>query len=578
MSDFTAQDDLLAKINGLTGGMSLPEDNPQVQSPVMPQPSVMPQPAPMPQAAPMPQPMQSVQPDMPLPMASEQNINQALPQMNPAPMPEAPSAIPVAPEMPLPGSQDAFAQSIGAVPMEQAMPQMGEAPANDVPSMTSRIPVPDNKIPTFDKPTKKKSKGGFGFIVALLIILIISAIGFILYQRGMFDSLFNKQPVVEEIDTVDDSFVNVEPEIQTPQVEFVDETRTEGIADKVIEAKYKMEGLDYDESYIKLPYVNLTTDDAKTINSEIQELYKSLADTSSKYKLDNMAGLNDSTYKQKYLLTYYQAITQGDIVSILINELNYEGQGDAIWTHKAYTFSASTGKALGLKDLETILSVDDNAMNQAYETYITQLISQSTASESKKTFEHKINAFKTLQDYYSNINSNSGIEYYVDGMGRINIITKVYIGDKNIFKIVAYGPTGCAVKALTINDAKTFVGYKPMEKPTSDSTNVDNQGAVVTTASSNLQVSAKSLSKYVDGDLIKGEDLIKLFSTYENMLGQKGDSLTFQVSNDIGSKSYSKGDKETLEKDVISDGIYKLEIINYASGNYRIIKAKLYSK
>lgn len=565
MNDNTTQDDLLAKINGLTSGMSLPEEPQPAPSegpvlPVMPDMPLPPQPQVEVQASPMPSVQTPVMPEMPS-------------------MPQAPMSTPsdtVAPEMPsMPQAADPFAASLGAMPVNDN----NQAPNTDVPSMTSRIPVPDNKIPTFDKPAKKKSNGGFAFLVVVLIILILGAGGFALYSNGMLDGIIDKffgKEEVLDIPVVDEPVID-EPVVEEPEVKFVDNTKTAGISDKVVEANYTMEGLDYDASYIKVPYLNLTTDDAKKINSEIQEMYKSYADTSAAYKKENNDNLinNPDNFKQKYLLVYYQAITQGDVVSLLINELNYEGAGDAIWNHKTYTVSASTGKQLGLKDLETILSVDDNAMNTAYEAYITQIISQSTASEAKKTFEHKINAFKTLQDYYSNLNSNSGIEYYVDGMGRINIITKVYIGDKNIYKIVAYAPTGCAVKSFTINDAKTFVGYKAMT-PSVNNNNDNNKEAVVTTASSTLQVSAKSLSKYVDGDLIDGDNLIKLYQTYENMLGQKGDSITFQVSNNVGSKSYSKGDLEILKNDIKKNAIYELSIINYANGGYRIIKAKLY--
>ncbi|MCQ2978429.1 MAG: hypothetical protein MJ245_01370 [Clostridia bacterium] len=573
MGDNTSQDDLLAKINGLTSGMvpDMPAPAPApAPVPAMEQPA----PAPAPEApAPAPAMEQPAMPSMPTPEPVN-NIMQA---------PSMPMSQPVAPEMPVPGVQDSFAASLGATPAMPTMDQPAESPAPQTDAQNnggSRIPVPDNKIPTFDKPSKKKkSNGGFAFLVVVLILAIIGFGIFALYTNGKLDGIINKfakQPVVEE-PIIDDTFVNVDPE-PVNEVKFIDNTKTAGETATVIKADYDMENLEYTKENIQLPYINLTTPDAKSVNEEMQSLYQTLANKNAEYLATNKVNLTDSSYKQKYVVANFETATNGDIVSVLVNTLDYDGTNDAMLEQRVYNISASTGKKLELSDIETLLTVDDNALNSAYETYIPKLISQSTAQEAKLLFEHKINTYKTLEAYYNNINNKSGIGYFVDAQGKIEVIMKMFIGKNEIYRAVVYDKTaGCSVKYYPINDIKTKVGYKPLEA-NSEITNDNNNGeAVATTASSNLLVSAKDYNEYNTNDIIKGSDLLNLYTVLENKLGKKDQGVTFQVVNKVGSKSYSNGDENLLAQDVISEGLYELNVTRYDDGNYRIIKASLYS-
>lgn len=593
----TDQDKLLSQISELTSGLSSSIQADPVPAPA---PAAAPEPTPAMPSAPvmneapqmsMPSPVQMQAPSMGAPNM----MTEGTPHMPQASMNEMPSFNEPAPA---PAPADPFAASIGATPVtpdnlgaptmpnasnEGAIPSMGAMPE-------SRIPVPDNKVPQFNdiKTTKKKSNGGFIIVVVIFLIAILGLLCFLGYQKGLFAKLFAPKQIEEPI-IEPEPIVEPEPEIT---VTFVNETSLDGVKDKFIDASYRMDGLDYYNDYIKVPYINMESDDAKTVNNKIIEKYKEYANISAEYKkLNEDAFMNyqpGDAYVQKYLLVGYQKIVNGDIVSLLFNELNSDGE-TPVWNHFAYNFDLKTGKLMTLADLEAKLTVDDKQMNAALELYMPQLTAKLTSAEGKAKFEDKINAFKTLQKYYSNLNEGTGIDYYVDGAKRINVITSVYVGEDEVVKLLPFTPKDNKFdcKTLDINSTKKSFGYEDripdgyvdanapaVQAPTeqTETNNTDNTEAVEKTASSNIQTVYTLTPE--NGTVVDGKTLKEIFTTNENMIGQDKESLSFRVellNDSVKTRSYTKGQINDISNYVKDNYTFKVEVDRYQSGSYRIL-------
>lgn len=626
----TDQDKLLSQISELTSGLSSSIQSEPASAPVSTEPvqslgPVQPMPAPSMQAEPvqtgmpsmpamneapqMSAPIQNPAPTLGTPiqsgaptMGAPNMINDGTPHMPGASSTEMPvfnNSAPADPFAAAPQSApaDPFAASLGATPVSPEMPQ-AEAPAG-IPSMdanpTSRIPVPDNKVPTFDeiKTTKKKSNGGFIFIVVLFLVIILGLLCFFGYQKGLFDKFFKPKQIEEPI-IEPEPIVEPEPEITAT---FVNETNLDGVKDKFIDASYRMDGLDYYNNYIKVPYINMESDDAKKVNNEIIEKYKEYANISAEYKKENEAAfmnyLPGDPYVQKYLLVGYQKIVNGDIVSLLFNELNSDGV-TPVWNHYAYNFNLKTGKLMTLSELETMLTVDDKQMNAALELYMPQLMAKLTSAEGKAKFEDKINAFRTLQKYYQNLNDGVGIDYYVDGAKRINIITTVYVGEDEVMKLLPYGKGTFDCKSLDVNGTKKSFNFEerypdgyvpdsasaqtptqlvePQAEVTTDNNNTNTTEAVDKTASSNIQT--KETLSPEEGDVVSGKTLKAIFVDKEKLIGQEKESLSFRVellNDSVKTRSYTKGQINDISSYVKDNYTFKVQTEKYQSGAYRIL-------
>lgn len=605
----TDQDKLLSQISELTSGLS---------NSIQPEPAPAPAPAPAPQPMPAPMPSLNAEPVNPgMPQVENPNVSanvdipavpqmqapsmgapnmmgEGTPHMPQASMNEMPSFSNPTPAEPMAAQPaDPFAASIGATPVQPGMPSAEPAPQG-IPTMgeqpESRIPVPDNKIPTFDNPikTKKKSNGAFAFIVVLFIIIILGLLGFLAFQKGMLDSIFKpkeEEPIITEPEPIQEPEPVFEPQ-------FINETNLDGVKDKFIDASYRMDGLDYYNNYIKVPYINMDSDDAKKVNNEIIAKFKEYANISAEYKKTNedafMNYIPGNDYVQKYLLVYYQKIVNGDIVSLLFNEINSDGV-TPVWNHYAYNFNLKTGKLMDLAELESMLTVDDKQMNAALETYIPQLTTKLTSAEGKAKYEDKINAFKTLQKYYNNLKDGEGIGYYVDGAKRINVITSIYVGEDEVMKLLPYGSGKFDCKSLDVNSAKKSLNFEeripdgyvsPDAQPqtsapevTTENTNNDNKWeAVDKTASSNIQT--KNTLTPEEGDVVSGKTLKEIFKRNENLIGQEKESLSFRVellNDSVKTRSYTKGQINDIENFVKDNYTFKVQTEKYGSGAYRIL-------
>ena len=127
------------------------------------------------------------------------------------------------------------------------------------------------KITPKKSSSKKKSNSSFIILVVIFGVVILGLLAFLGVQKGLFSSLFKPKEVVEPI-IEPEPIVEPEPEII---VTFVNETKLDGVKDKFIDASYRMDGLDYYNEYIKVPYINMESDDAKKVNNEIEISYPS---------------------------------------------------------------------------------------------------------------------------------------------------------------------------------------------------------------------------------------------------------------------------------------------------------------
>lgn len=152
--------------------------------------------------------------------------------------------------------------------------------------------------------------------------------------------------------------------------------------------------------YLKVPYININSDDAKKVNTKIQELYESSEKEFIKEKETN----KDATVSLRYEKT-----ENDKYVSIIISKgFGYENGSGSTIEEFAYTFNTETMK---------LVSLDEIIKDKQYSKENVDKIISKSVDKTKETIKNG--------PYSEGAQVSFNNDFYVDNNGKIKILVSV---------------------------------------------------------------------------------------------------------------------------------------------------------
>ena len=191
-------------------------------------------------------------------------------------------------------------------------------------------------------------------------------------------------------------------------------------------------GREYSVEDIKLPYINLDSEDAKKANKEIEELHKNLI---KEFK-ENL-GYAQQKMMTNDFVTSYNTYINGDILSILIEEdRGYDGKLHN--SYYTYNFDIKTGKMLSYEEVYKKAGFTEENISEKVENAIRALdiYNETEQSEADKCIQKTIKAYndRSLKNIgVDGIDAEYYLGYFLNEEGKLNIV--IYI---DIFVDVGY--------------------------------------------------------------------------------------------------------------------------------------------
>lgn len=255
---------------------------------------------------------------------------------------------------------------------------------------------------------KTKQSKGLIWVIIILIVLVVGLISFIVYKE-----FFVNNDIINSNETND---VIIETKKTMKLVENKDWVYDANYDPNVKQQVYTTV---YDETYnvndYKVPYVNINSEYAETINSEIKKLYDNMMQVFNN-------GIEDGvSYIDIFKYDYY---LNGEILSIVLTA--GVGATDGVYPdYYIFNIDINTGKKI---DLENILNyknlsnadfdiIAKNAIIDEYDTFYKNI------DKSDNLYVEYYDEMKqqTLDDY----NNSTDKKCYIDNNGDINLLATV---------------------------------------------------------------------------------------------------------------------------------------------------------
>ena len=176
-------------------------------------------------------------------------------------------------------------------------------------------------------------------------------------------------------------------------------------------------------SSLKVPYVNLNTDDASKVNEEIKNLYIENAK-----KIDEVAENNMTTVS---IILNYKSFVNNDILSIVVGNA-YLSTGNSLegFDYKTYSFDLKTGKLLSYDDVLSKLGYTRDSVIEKIKT----VLSGEAYAQIKGAAEQMGKDYFNSQIDMINDDINQGkLRFFVNESGKLNIFIKDVVGAASKF-------------------------------------------------------------------------------------------------------------------------------------------------
>lgn len=172
---------------------------------------------------------------------------------------------------------------------------------------------------------------------------------------------------------------------------------------------------------LKVPYININSNDATNANNEIKQLYEEYAKTFDECAIE---GENSGCS----LILTYKTYKYDNILSIVIIHAK-QATSQWVLSYKTYNFDITTGKKLtyneilsklGYEENNTLTKIKDNLKNKMEEIYTQDKIDLSTECQNNTSCYDKAN-----QLVETSINDNS-LLFFVNNEGELNLLLIAY--------------------------------------------------------------------------------------------------------------------------------------------------------
>lgn len=255
----------------------------------------------------------------------------------------------------------------------------------------------------------------FAIIIAIIILIAVIS-GILIFKNSNNKEEEKKGEIVNQEQLSEEELVyNAKYEINVEQTSYKDNF-----------------GREYSVEDIKLPYINLDSEDAKKANKEIEELHKNLI---KEFK-ENI-GYAQQKMMTNDFVTSYNTYINGDILSILIEEdRGYDGKLHN--SYYTYNFDVKTGKMLSYEEVYKKAGFTEENISEKVENAIKTLdvYNETEQSEADKCIQKTIKAYndRSLKNIgFDGIDAEYYLGYFLNEGGKLNIV--IYI---DIFADVGY--------------------------------------------------------------------------------------------------------------------------------------------
>ena len=161
---------------------------------------------------------------------------------------------------------------------------------------------------------------------------------------------------------------------------------------------------------VKIPSINIDSEESETINKEISDIYKSKAQSI----------MSNENSKNIIYTVEYSAYINTNILSVVIKSNLKEGQNAQRVIVKSYTYNITSGELIDINELLSIKKVDETEVKKSIQKVVSENAKQS---ESLKNLGYKV--------YERNLN---------DEMYNVENIKNFFYGPEGVLYIIfAYG-------------------------------------------------------------------------------------------------------------------------------------------
>lgn len=185
---------------------------------------------------------------------------------------------------------------------------------------------------------------------------------------------------------------------------------------------------------IRVPYINIKSDDAEKVNSKLKEMHDELVD----YFKENLKIEDSKKIFPGGSTVYYNVYRYDDILSVSITKRYHGGTDVDTYKYYAYNFDIKTGNLLSYDDLISRLgsvtyNVDYTSSN--VKTYVSRAIDIYSKNELK---DYTLNSTEKIYDgmtytemlnedikNYENSISDNSLVYYCDSNGNLNVVVNL---------------------------------------------------------------------------------------------------------------------------------------------------------
>ena len=225
----------------------------------------------------------------------------------------------------------------------------------------------------------------YGFVIVFIIALVVW-IGYLVYVELIRPSRNHTPQIVE---------TSAKKEINQNKI-FIDKAF-------VFQATYSK------DKQLRLPMINLNSQDALEANQEIQTKYKTLRQEKQ-----------EMTQKGQNIISQYQYTIHEDILSILIY-IQHRNQEQVTYSYMTYHFYLSSGNQVPYREVYQKASIYDFNI----ELKVKDSLYRWMENYSDLSFEEKNQYVQQAMSTYQEAVKNNTIQYYFDIENRFYVILPV---------------------------------------------------------------------------------------------------------------------------------------------------------
>lgn len=250
-------------------------------------------------------------------------------------------------------------------------------------------------------------------IFAILIIIIFLLISFLLYFKLLKNNSIENLKLDNTKEWVYDAMYTSD----------------------ITQTSYKVNLITYYLKDIKVPYINVNSDDATTINEELESIYNNAISAYKEGLVDGLTHVEDCNY----LSNIYKN-------TLSINQILYTNDTIGISNPKYYMYNIDlkTGSKLSYQKVYKLIGFNNNNIFSKVKGQITSYFTDNYLDfmNEEDELSNKANNGKTyientISNYIDSVNNNT-IKFYLDSNNKLNIIIDfaVYIDEGNIDTVI----------------------------------------------------------------------------------------------------------------------------------------------